>query len=801
MNIRTRLLAGIATLLLVPALLGSGAVVYVLHGTLAALDGVVETSRQMHDLLHLQTLTLQTAMPPNDYLIHGNPVERKNFARLSRELDQAFDRELATRLPEDERTQLLESRDEWHKAATIARALLDLPQPIGNSNAAHEMERMDAHIEKATTLLARIHQQLRDEAEQSTAWGQAFKNQTIWLVVSVFIVASIIASLVAIWLARSILLPLHGLETAAVRYGSGDLAYRAKPLADDELGRLANTFNAMAGSLEKERAIIDQRIAQLAALNQVAVTFTSSLHLHDILDDIMRHGIALTNAKAACIAFYDEATERFTNWVTQGLSERFTENMRFRPEGLADETFTTAGPILSNDRPETRHKLSLLARTEGLKCFVCLPLTSRARRLGVLYVYRTDRDTFTPAEIELLTTFASLTAGAIENAQLYAQTQQQARTDTLLGMDNRREFQRRLVEESERAHRHGRPLSLLMFDLDYFKQINDTYGHPAGDDVLRAFAARMRNELRPADRVARYGGEEFSVILPETTADGARVMAERVRHALTDTSIRLPDGREIRLTVSAGVSCYPDDAESPEELVARADQALYAAKEAGRNRVVLYRETLKAGIEKDPGHIVTLLNENLDNIAPLLTALSSKADFYRGHTSAVEWAAARIASTLGIPAADAATLRLAARLHDIGMVTIPDAVLNKTSKLNADEQAAIRRHPAVAAEWLEQVPALKHLAPIVRHHHERYDGGGYPDGLKGEAIPLLARVLAVADSYSAAIADWPGRKAKSAADVKTELRAGAGTQFDPRVVEAALNTLNEPEAATPNHPA
>lgn len=799
MNIRTRLLAGIATLLLVPALLGSGAVVYVLRATLATLDNVVESSGQMHDLLHLQTLALQTVMPPNDYLTHGDPVERKNFARLSRELDQAFDRELATPLPEDERAQLRESRDEWRKAETIARRLLELPQPIGNPSAAQEMERMDSHIEKAATLLTRIHKRLRHEAEQSAAWGHAFKNQASWLVIGVFAVASIIAGLVAIWLVRSILIPLRRLEGAAQRYGAGDLAYRAKPLADDELGRLANAFNAMAGSLENERAIIDERITQLAALNQIAVTFTSSLQLHDILDDIMHHGIALTNAKAACIAFYDETTERFANWVTQGLSKRFIDNMRFRPGGLADETFTTADPILSNDRLETRHRLSRLAREEGLKCFVCLPLTSRARRLGVLYVYRTDRDTFTPAEIELLTTFASLTAGAIENAQLYAQTQQQARTDTLLGMDNRREFQRRLAEESERAHRHGRPLSLLMFDLDHFKQINDTYGHPAGDDVLRAFATRIRNELRPADRVARYGGEEFSVILPETTADGAHIMAERVRHALADTSIRLPDGREIRLTVSAGISCYPGDAESPEELVARADQALYAAKETGRNRVVLYRETLKAGIEKDPGYIVTLLNESLDNIEPLLTALSSKADFYRGHTSAVEWAAAQIASTLEIPAADTATLQLAARLHDIGMVTISDAVLNKTSTLNVDEQAAIRRHPAVAAEWLEQVPALKRIASIVRHHHERYDGGGYPDGLKGEAIPLLARVLAVADTYSAAIADWPGRKAKSAVDVKAELRAGVGTQFDPRVVEAALNTLNEPEAATPNH--
>ncbi len=789
MNIRTRLLAGIAILLLAPALLGSGAVIYVLRGTLATLDDVVEMSGRMHDILQLQTLTLAAAMPPNDYLIHGNPEERQAFARLARELDETFDRALANPRSENERAQLQESRDEWRKAGVIARSLLALARPMGNATAARAMERMDAHIDRSADLLARLHNRLHEEAGRATAKGHAFKRQAFWLVFGVFTVASAIAGLIAIWLARSILVPLRGLEEAALRYGAGDLAYRAQPLADDELGRMANTFNAMAGSLEMERAIIDERITQLAALNQVAVTITSSLQLHDILDDIMRHGIALTNAKAACIAFYDEATERFTNWVTQGLSEHFISNMNFLPGGLADETFTTAGPILSNDRPQTLHKLSKLARDEGLKCFVCLPLTSREHRLGVLYFYRTDRDTFTPAEIELLTTFASLTAGAIENAQLYARTQQQARTDTLIGMDNRREFQRQLDAEAERARRHERPLSMLMFDLDHFKQINDTYGHPAGDEVLRAFAARIRNELRPADRAARYGGEEFSVILPETTADGARIMAERMRQSVANAPIRLADGREIRLTVSAGGSCYPEDTDSPEELVARADQALYAAKEAGRNRIVLYRDTLKARIEKDPGQIVALLNESLDNIGPLLTALSSKASFFHGHTGAVEVAATRFAAALKISAADTAALRLAARLHDIGMVTIPDTLLNKTSALSPEEHSVIRRHPAIAADWFEQVPALKHLAPIVRHHHERYDGGGYPDGLKGEAIPLLARVLAVADTYSAAIADWPGRKAKSALAVNAELRAGSGTQFDPRIVTVALNTL------------
>ena len=347
-----------------------------------------------------------------------------------------------------------------------------------------------------------------------------------------------------------------------------------------------------------ERNAIQDKADQLAALNKVAGAITTSLDVVETLDQIMHSARAMTRSKACSIAFFDHNTNLFTNWVTQGLSERFIQNMSFRPGGLADEVFTMGSSndalagayIVSNDRPETRHKLSRLTRDEGILGFVCLPLESQARRLGVIYVYRSDRDIFESSEIELLQTFALLAAQAIDNARLHKVTMEQAIVDSLTGLNNRREFELRLGVEHARAARYKRALSVLFVDIDHFKQVNDTHGHAAGDAVLKTLADTLRRQLRTNDVAARYGGEEFVVILTEIDGHRAKELAERLRHAVAAMVFCLPQGREIKLTISIGVSCYPDCAGTPLELVNYADRALYAAKSSGRNRVVLYSE-------------------------------------------------------------------------------------------------------------------------------------------------------------------------------------------------------------------
>lgn len=600
--------------------------------------------------------------------------------------------------------------------------------------------------------------------------------------------ASLLLGVLGLFLARRIVSrPLRHLIDATNEIAVGAYDRRVTVAAHDEIGQLAETFNRMTNAVaEKTRG--------LTALSRMAGSITSSLKQSEILDQIMYHGVDLSGAAAACIAFYDQNTGLFNDWVTHGLSDHFVHNMAFSPGGLADETFTTGTHVLSNDLPGTRHRLSRLARDEGIRSFICLPLTSSKTRLGVIYFYRKDRDSFAADEIALLQTFAHLAAGVLENARLHAQVEAEARIDALTGLLNRRTFDRRLAAEHSRASRFGKPYALALLDIDHFKRINDSHGHLAGDAVLKQLGQILARQFREVDVVARYGGEEFVVILPEIGGSVAKSVAERVRRAVAATPFILPDGGEIGVTVSIGVSCYPNCAASAEDAVSTADQALYIAKQAGRNRVLLYRETLKARIEKHPDLIVALLRENPDNVLPVVSAVAAKAPFLHQHTDKVLEAAALLAQALGLSAQERVTLRLAAQLHDIGMATIPDALLAKTTALTPEDWEIIKRHPVTGAAYLEQVPELRHLAPLVRHHHERYDGAGYPDGLKGEAMPKLARVLAVADAYGSMISNWPGHSAAPATQARERLKAGAGTQFDPGMVDALLRVLEDDAA-------
>ncbi len=672
---------------------------------------------------------------------------------------------------------LAEAQDAWKIELKPLLANIDLSRP----QAIAALEKYEA---LAPLQAARIDRAL-DFLENDV---QVFSKHLAYMHVTVLVLSLLLAIIGMIMARYVVILPLHRLIEATRSIAAGAYDRRVTVSSHDEIGELAGTFNRMAQA-------VGDKTSRVEALNEVAVQITSVQPLRELLDEIMRRGMLLTGAQATCIAFYHEESRRFDEWITQGLSDHFIKNMSFRSSGLADETFSAATHVLSNDRPETRHKLSRLTHEEGIQSFVCMPLTSHANRMGVVYFYRKDRDYFLSDEVEILTTFAHLAAGAIENARLHERTQDLAVTDKLTGLRNRRLFDDRLAEEIQRAARYAKPLSLLLFDIDDFKRVNDTYGHPAGDLVLQSLGQFFPGQLRQVDLAARYGGEEFTIILPETDFVGAKLVAERIRRSVAKSPIKLPDGREISLTVSVGVACFPVCGDTVRTIIEHADQALYTAKQEGKNRVCLYREILKTQLELEPNRIVELLNQSLENIQPIVTAISAKAAFFHNHTLLVEQTVKRLADALELSPENREMLRLAALLHDIGMVIVPDAVLSKQDVLTAEDWTLIRNHSATGAGFLEKVPALRHLAPIVRHHHERYDGGGYPDGLKGEAISYLARILTVADTYASMVAEWVGHKARPSAEAKAQLAAAAGTQLDPQIVSAFVKYLNQDRAA------
>jgi diguanylate cyclase (GGDEF)-like protein/PAS domain S-box-containing protein/putative nucleotidyltransferase with HDIG domain len=361
--------------------------------------------------------------------------------------------------------------------------------------------------------------------------------------------------------------------------------------------------------------------------------------------------------------------------------------------------------------------------------------------------------------------------------------ERRSRTDALTGLYNRRHVVDALMAELERARRDGRLPGVVLIDLDQFKAVNDVYGHAAGDAVLRAVAHRLQAGVRRYDVVGRWGGEEFCVVVPGVGSDRAlRRVAEAVRKAISDLPIPLPDGRLLRVTASAGCALATDGLWSVEAIVDAADRALYAAKRAGRNRTRLVTELTAEEIAAEEPEAIRLAQA-------LALSAGAREGLPEHHVRQVADLSRSIAEALGLTEDAVLRCRLGGWLHDIGKVAIPDTVLTKPGPLDEDEQAVMRTHAEVGEQIVARIAGLAQAAPIVRHHHERWDGSGYPEGLAGEQIPLEARVVAVADAYSALTSDRVYRSACSVADALAELRASAGSHYDPRCVEALAEVV------------
>ncbi|HET6370846.1 MAG TPA: diguanylate cyclase, partial [Nitrospiria bacterium] len=413
----------------------------------------------------------------------------------------------------------------------------------------------------------------------------------------------------------------------------------------------------------------------------------------------------------------------------------------------------------------------------------------------LLVANKLDGLSFDKQESDLLFTLAIHASTAFENAQLLQETHVMAITDSLTGLYNHREFQRKLEEEVERSRRYHHEFSLLLMDIDHFKLFNDTYGHQVGDAVLKIIGHLIQEEVRIINVPARYGGEEFAIILPETSSSNARLVAERVRRKILSHRFVVVENRETMISVSIGVSTYPADGETRERLIHAADQALYAAKEGGRNCVFCYADTLSihrvqesSFEEKKKG---SFLEKSGMMGSRFLESANERLDQVRGHSEQVSRYAILLAQSMNLNESKLESLRIAGLLHDIGILAIPGTILHKSGKLTTDEQKVIQAHPGLAEMILRRAGELQDVVPAILHHHERFDGTGYPDGLSGQEIPLLARILSVVDAYHAMISVHSYRERPSYQEVLEELRRNAGTQFDPELVEVFVRILEK----------
>ena len=455
------------------------------------------------------------------------------------------------------------------------------------------------------------------------------------------------------------------------------------------------------------------------------------------------------------------------------------------------------------------------------RAVLCIPITYGETLLGVLNVESRNEDAFSPEDVLIMNTLADLLATALHNSFVFQKLQQQSITDGLTGIKTRRFFWEALSSEWKRASRSGRPFSVVLVDLDKFKEVNDTLGHLEGDLVLARVGRLLEQKCRQSNVVARYGGDEFIILMPETGVEQAQVLAERLRLWLSTD----PMLQEHSITGSFGVASFPVHGFTAEEIIRVADAGMYVSKRAGGDRVstanesedsesaAVQRQLISGYIEgflhrqhTGPEHLEELLTtlrkliqesqDEAGSIAILrdaIEALSRAAESRElnaaGHGEMVARYAELIGKALGLPLEEIDDLIYAARVHDVGKIFVSERILDKAGPLTEEEFNQVKVHAQVGGEIVGTQPASEFLQKAVQHHHESFDGTGYPAGLQGEQIPLWARILAVADAYVNMTTERSFAPAKSSGQALAELERLSGIRYDGMLVRVLLRQL------------
>ena len=416
---------------------------------------------------------------------------------------------------------------------------------------------------------------------------------------------------------------------------------------------------------------------------------------------------------------------------------------------------------------------------------VVLPLVSRRSIHGGLCLGYDERSG-PPSEdsIALTQGVASQIAVALENARRYDEVRRLAEQDPVTELLNSRGLARALDRELARSRRAGSSFSLVMMDLDNFKLFNDTYGHAVGDQVLRQTAGVLKKVLRRSDIVGRQGGDEFLALLPDTGTASALECVKHLRDSLSTVGFSVESEYPVPVSLSCGIATYPVDGRRAAELLAVADANVYRSKQKGGDCVTPTPAT-------EPGDMA--MAGVFTVLEGLVVAVDNKDHYTRRHSDDVTKYALELAERLGLSSETIRPLRIAGVLHDVGKIGIPDHILRKPGPLDAQEFEAIKQHVSLGELMIKEIPDLSDVLAGVGAHHERWDGGGYPRGLAGDNIPLLGRILAVTDAYSAMTTDRPYRKALTVSEARQEMRRAAGSQLDTRIVEEFLAILDEQE--------
>jgi diguanylate cyclase (GGDEF)-like protein len=565
-----------------------------------------------------------------------------------------------------------------------------------------------------------------------------------------------------------------------------------------------------------------RRSRQFAFLNSVSKTAISSEDADEMLVEIVSHIQNNFRFDHIGIGILDYATKEIEIRAEAGTTAHEKGKRIPVNSGIMGRVART-GEALSLCASEPSQIQGLLPTSRSV---LCMPIAYGESLLGVLNVESEQERAFSEDDGLVMNTLADLLATALHNSFVFQKLQQQSITDGLTSIKTRRFFWEALSAEWKRASRSGRPFSVVLIDLDKFKEVNDTFGHMEGDLVLARVGRLLEQKCRQSNVVARYGGDEFVILMPETGVEQAQILAERLRLWLaTDPMLS-----EHKITGSFGVASFPAHGLSAEEIIRVADSGMYVSKKAGGDRVstaedygqdqgaAAQRQLVSGYIEgflqrertgpEQVDELVSTLRKlsvaseprNLpllrDSIEALARAAEARELSALGHGEAVAQYAEMMARALGFAVEDIRELGFAGRVHDVGKFFVPERVLNKQSSLTEDEFLTLRMHPHWGGEILSTLPNSERIQKAIEFHHEQVAGGGYPSGLRGEEIPLWARIIAVADGYVNLTCDRSLARGKTSEQAIGELEKLTGVKYDGMLVRILARELKTERSLT-----
>jgi diguanylate cyclase (GGDEF)-like protein/putative nucleotidyltransferase with HDIG domain len=562
----------------------------------------------------------------------------------------------------------------------------------------------------------------------------------------------------------------------------------------EDFNLLEEVTSRVAVSMEKEylRELLREREEELSIINRSSAIITSSLEIQRIYGSFIKELKRAVNVNWAAIVLLEDAEIYFLA-LSSEIGSAWQVGERIPAKNTAVEYIATSKtaviePDLSQGSDFAMRRYFL---EQGIRSVVYLPLIVNKEVIGSLVVASRRPNAYSNKEVKLLEELASLIAMPIENSRLYARAEQMARSDALTGLLNRRSMDELVASEVNRHSRYGGIFSIIILDLDSLKAYNDNYGHPAGDEILKKVGTILKTSIRNIDQAFRYGGDEFALLLPQTDGSDACKIAERVRNRIAMVSGK----NVIPVTASLGIACWPTDGIGAPEVIAAADSALLQAKRNGGNRSQLYAQNNT----QDSASGVKVISEDsrvLSTIYNLAATVDARGNNALSHSKKVNEYAVALAEALNLEPLEISRLSTCAFLHDIGKIGISDEILNKPSKLSPEEWRIVKEHTNMGAAIASHARQLQTCIKGILYHHERYDGKGYPEGLKGDEIPMEARILAIADAFAAMMSERSYSSTLTREQALQELKRCAGRQFDPNLVKVFLRVMEaEPVAA------